>query len=75
MCNVTSNTVKTLIPFVQLYVGMGFGAFDEDEQERREEKKEIETTDQIKDSGHNGDVSVEGSEDTDELLDQLQKTK
>jgi hypothetical protein len=54
---------------------MGFGAFDEDEQERREEKKEIETTDQIKDSGHNGDVSVEGSEDTDELLDQLQKTK
>lgn len=75
MCNVTSNTVKTLIPLVQLYVGMGFGAFDEDEQERREEKKEIETTDQIKDSGHNGDVSVEGSEDTDELLDQLQQTK
>lgn len=54
---------------------MGFGAYDEDEQERREEKKEIETSEQTKDSGHNGNVSVEGGEDTDALLDQLQQTK
>lgn len=54
---------------------MGFGAYDEDEHENREGKKEINTTDQKKDEGHNGEVTVEGGENTDELIDQLEKTK
>lgn len=54
---------------------MGFGAYDESEHENREDKKEIDTTDQKKDDGHNGEVTVEGGEDTGKLIDQLEETK
>jgi hypothetical protein len=54
---------------------MGFGAYDEDEHENREEKKEIDTTDQKKDEGHGGEITVEGGENTDELIDKLEETK
>jgi len=54
---------------------MGFGAYDEDEHESREEKKDFEMTDEKKSDGHNGDVTVENGEDTDKLLNQLEKVK
>lgn len=54
---------------------MGFGAYDEEEHENREGKKNIETTDETKSDGHNGDVTVENGDDTDELLEQLQEVK
>lgn len=54
---------------------MGFGSYDESEHENRENKKSIETTEETKDDGHNGEVTTEGAENTDELLSQLQETK
>lgn len=54
---------------------MGFGSYDESEHETRENKKDIETTDVKTGSSHDGKVSTENADDTDELLSQLQDIK
>lgn len=48
---------------------MGFGSFDEDERERREEKKKINDEGELTKPDHNGTVSLEDETDTDTLLD------
>lgn len=54
---------------------MGFGAYDEDEHENREDKKNIETSDEHKEDGYNGDITVEKGDNTTELLKNLQQLK
>lgn len=54
---------------------MGFGAYDEDEHENREDKKNIETSDEHKKDGYNGDITVEKADNTTELLKNLQQLK
>lgn len=50
---------------------MGFGNYDEQEHERREEKMDIDTAEPTSTADHEGTVTTEGSDDTDALLDQL----
>ena len=56
---------------------MGFGSYDESEQEKQEidasevDDEGVETTD----AGHDGDVEFEFSASNDELLDQLREIK
>lgn len=54
---------------------MGFGSYDESEHETRESKKDIETNSVKSGSTHDGEVSTENADDTDELLNQLQDIK
>lgn len=54
---------------------MGFGNYDEDEHEKREEKMNIDTTDESLAESHNGEVTTEGGDDTGELLDRLADMK
>jgi hypothetical protein len=48
---------------------MGFGSFDENEQERREKKKEIDDEEQVAKPEHKGTISLDDKTDTDDLLD------
>lgn len=50
---------------------MGFGNYDDDEHEKREERLSIETSEETFENQHKGTVTTEGSTDTDALLDQL----
>lgn len=56
---------------------MGFGSYDESEQERQEvDTDEISDEDGVKAGGvHEGEVEFEGMDDTDTLLDRLDEIK
>lgn len=59
---------------------MGFGAFDESEQENHEydtDEVEIDDDDDVKaaDATHDGEVKFEGMTDTDSLLNRLDNIK
>jgi len=48
---------------------MGFGSYDESEHEHREEKKDVNAETEHTRKEHNGDVSLDGDNDVDDLLD------
>ena len=56
---------------------MGFGSYDESEQERRETTASDEEDVEVDPhgEGHNGESSFELEESTDDMLDQLQEIK
>lgn len=55
---------------------MGFGAYDESEQENQAtDASNITMGESRGDATHDGDVTFEGIEDTDELLDRLNDTE
>lgn len=54
---------------------MGFGNYDEEEHEKREERLVIETTEETLAGQHEGEVTTEGGDDTNALLDQLKTIK
>lgn len=54
---------------------MGFGAYDEEEHERREGRSEIDINSEPIDGVHDGEMTTEGGEDTTALLDQLDEIK
>ncbi|MDY7081428.1 MAG: DUF5786 family protein [Halobacteria archaeon] len=56
---------------------MGMGAYDESEQQRREEAKSVddENTEQISTDSYDGDVSYETPESADELMENFKKNK
>lgn len=55
---------------------MGFGSYDESEQENRENSN-IDTADTVTvhENDHEGDVSIEGGDNPDVLLNRLQDMK
>lgn len=50
---------------------MGFGNYDESEQKNRPDGSDIETGETRGDAEHDGEVSVEGADDTEKLLSKL----
>lgn len=54
---------------------MGFGAYSEDEHERREQKKEVKPSAEPLENQHDGKVTTEGADDTEALLDGLADMK
>jgi hypothetical protein len=55
---------------------MGFGSYDESEQESAGEADiDEEDTVTVHEHDHEGDVSIEGGDDQDELIDRLQEMK
>ena len=55
---------------------MGFGSYDESEQESAGDAEiDDEGTVSVHEHDHEGDVSIEGGDDQDELLDRLQEMK
>jgi hypothetical protein len=55
---------------------MGFGSYDESEQESGGEAGiDEEDTVTVHEHDHEGDVSIEGGDDQDELIDRLQEMK
>lgn len=54
---------------------MGFGNYDNDEHQRREENMSIELSDEHTGGDHEGEVTTEGGDDTDELLTQLDEIR
>jgi hypothetical protein len=55
---------------------MGFGSYDESEQENQEIDADFEDTDVgTNSSGHGGDVDFENGASNDELLDRLEDIK
>lgn len=54
---------------------MGFGSYDENEHENRERQLQIETSDETLGESHEGEVTLEGSDDTDALIERLQDFK
>lgn len=55
---------------------MGFGSYDESEQ-KDQDSSDIDTEDTISvhENDHKGDVSIEGGNDQDQLLNRLQDMK
>lgn len=53
---------------------MGFGSYDESEQENRPDGSEIEIGDDTREN-HDGGVEFEGMDDTDELISNLEEIK
>ncbi|MFC7167647.1 DUF5786 family protein [Halospeciosus flavus] len=56
---------------------MGFGSYDESEQENQEGDTDYDEDDAVNvhENDHEGDVSVTGGDDTSSLVDQLQTMK
>ncbi len=50
---------------------MGFGNYDDEEHEKRENRLHIETSEETLNNQHEGEVTTEGGDDTNALLDQL----
>jgi hypothetical protein len=56
---------------------MGFGSYDESEQENQSDDAGIDEDDAVNvhENDHDGEVTVEGADSTDELVDRLQDLK
>ncbi|MFT4880760.1 MAG: hypothetical protein ACI9CA_000481 [Natronomonas sp.] len=54
---------------------MGFGSYDESEQENQELSTGDEEGVTVEENAHSGDVAFESDASTDELVDQLQDMK
>ncbi|MFP4174481.1 MAG: DUF5786 family protein [Halobacteriales archaeon] len=56
---------------------MGFGSYDESEQEKQGSESDVNEDDavSVQDAKHDGDVSYNTEASSDELLDQLQDIK
>jgi len=56
---------------------MGFGSYDESEQETGDDGTDIDEDDAVNvhENDHDGEVTVEGADSTDELVDRLQDLK
>lgn len=60
-----------------LYVNMGFGSYDESEQENQQADTDVDEDDMVSlhDDDHEGEVSYDSNASADELLDQLKDIK
>jgi hypothetical protein len=56
---------------------MGFGSYDESEQENQASESDVDEDDavSVQDAKHDGEVSYDADASSDELLDQLQEIK
>lgn len=56
---------------------MGFGSYDESEQENQTDDADIDENDAltVHENDHDGEVTVEGADSPDELVDRLQDLK
>ncbi|PSP31269.1 death domain-associated protein [Halobacteriales archaeon QH_10_67_22] len=56
---------------------MGFGSYDETEQENQEDDADFDEDDAVNvhQNDHDGEVTVEGADDADALVDRLQEIK
>jgi hypothetical protein len=62
---------------VAILTGMGFGSYDESEQENQTDDADIDENDAltVHENDHDGEVTVEGADSPDELVDRLQDLK
>ena len=58
-------------------MAMGFGSYDESEQENQAVDADFDETDSVNTNsiGHNGDIDFEFTSSNDELLDRLEEIK
>ena len=56
---------------------MGFGSYDESEQEKQQSESDVDEDDavSVQDAKHDGEVSYDTEASSDELIDQLQDIK
>jgi hypothetical protein len=56
---------------------MGFGSYDESEQENQSDDADLDEDDAVNvhQNDHDGEVTVEGADSADELVDRLQDMK
>jgi hypothetical protein len=56
---------------------MGFGSYDESEQEKQQSESDMDEDDavSVQDAKHDGDVNYDTDASSDELIDQLQDIK
>ena len=56
---------------------MGFGSYDESEQENQQSENDVDEDDavSVQDAKHDGEVSYDTEESSDELIDKLQDIK
>ncbi|MFB6087263.1 MAG: DUF5786 family protein [Haloarculaceae archaeon] len=56
---------------------MGFGSYDESEQENQSDDADFDEDDAVNvhENDHEGEVTIEGAESTDDLVDRLQDIK
>lgn len=58
--------------FDREFTTMGMGAYDESEQNRREESKDVDDSEAVTTSKYDGDVSYETPDSVDDLLDNFE---
>ncbi|MDZ7688069.1 MAG: DUF5786 family protein [Halobacteriales archaeon] len=56
---------------------MGFGSYDESEQENQQSESDVDEDDavSVQDAKHDGEVSYESNASSEELIDKLQEMK
>ena len=66
------------MPAIRLLIAaMGFGSYDESEQENQSDDADYDDEDAVNvhEHDHEGEVTVEGADSADELVDRLQDMK